>query len=80
MIIIDIYGSAREAHGGVHSRDLVRAIEQENDRNKKQQEIRYIPTLAECEQYLRENSSRGDIIALMGAGDIFRVGENLIKK
>ena len=80
LIIIDIYGSAREAHGGVHSRDLVKAIEQENSKNKKQQEVKYIPTLAECEKYIRARAERNDVITLMGAGDIFRVGENLINK
>jgi UDP-N-acetylmuramate--alanine ligase len=78
LIIIDIYGSAREKQGGVHSRDLVEKIKINNQESGVQQEAKYISTLAECEKYLREKVERDDVIVLMGAGDIFRVGENLL--
>ncbi len=71
LIVLDIYGSAREVRGGVSSQELVEKI----GGNAK-----YIPTLAGCEKYLRERSRRDDVIVLMGAGDIFRVGEELLKK
>jgi UDP-N-acetylmuramate--alanine ligase len=73
LIILDIYGSAREKQGGVSARDLVEKI-------KVKHEVKYIPTLMECENYLRENIQRNDVVVLMGAGDIFRVGEGLLKK
>jgi UDP-N-acetylmuramate--alanine ligase len=75
VIVLDIYGSAREEQGGVHSLDLVRKIRECNE-NKK---VENISTLKEVEEYLRENIERGDVVVLMGAGDVFRVGENLIK-
>jgi UDP-N-acetylmuramate--alanine ligase len=88
VIVLDIYGSAREKQGGVSSEDLVELIKQspyaeatadkENKKTKKK-EIKHIATLAECEKYLRENIQRDDVIVLMGAGDVFRVGENLLK-
>ena len=78
LIIIDIYGSAGERRGGAHSRELVEAIKKENRKTNKQQAVKYIPTLIECEKYLREQVERNDLVVLMGAGDIFRVGENLI--
>ena len=79
VIVLDIYGSAREKQGGVHSQDLVKAIDLENKKLNKKQAVVYIPTLLECEKYLRKNIERGDVVVLMGAGDVFRVGENLIK-
>ena len=79
LIIIDIYGSAREQQGGVHSRDLAEAIKSNNQLSGVKQEVKYISTLAECEKYLREHIGRNDLAVLMGAGDIFRVGENLVK-
>lgn len=86
VIVLDIYGSAREKQGGVSSKDLVGAIKQENKKTitakagqGKHQKIIYIPTLDECEKYLRENVERGDIVILMGAGDVFRIGENLVR-
>ncbi len=80
VIVLDIYGSAREEQGGVHSRDLVALIKEDNKRIKAQNQVLYIPGLAECEKYLRENIKSDEIIVLMGAGDVFRIGENLIKK
>ena len=78
LIVLDIYGSAREEHGGVHSKDLLTQIRQQTTDNK-QQKTKYIPTLKECEEYLRENIERGDVVILMGAGDVFRIGESLVK-
>jgi UDP-N-acetylmuramate--alanine ligase len=74
VIILDIYGSAREAQGGVHTKDLIEKIIANGHHD-----VKYIPSLKEAEEYLRKNAERGEIIVLMGAGDIFRVGENLLK-
>lgn len=76
VIVLDIYGSAREEQGGVHARDLVEKISKKSE--VRSQKIKYIPALEECEEYLRETVERGDIILLMGAGDVFRVGEKLV--
>jgi len=74
LIVLDIYGSAREEQGGVHSRDLVKAIKEQGENIK----IKHIPTLEKCSKYLREEIGSGDVLVLMGAGDVFRVGEELI--
>ncbi len=76
VIVLDIYGSAREQKGSVSSSDLVDKIK-ETEKNK---EILYIPTLKEVEDYLKANIERDDIIVLMGAGDVFRIGEALINQ
>lgn len=79
LIVLDIYGSAREKQGGVHSRDLVELIQKNNTESGENQEVLHIATLAECEAYLRENIERNEVVVLMGAGDVFRIGENLVK-
>jgi len=79
VIVLDIYGSAREEHGGVHSKDLADSVKHKNTKTQKQQNVRYIPTLKECEKYLRENVERGNVVLLMGAGDVFRIGERLVE-
>lgn len=79
LIILDIYGSAREEQGGVHSNDLIEKIKLTNQESKTKQNIHYIPALKQCEKYLREHTKRGDVVILMGAGDVFRIGENLVK-
>ncbi len=73
IIILDIYGSAREKQGGVHSRDLVAKIKEQG------KDVRYIPDLESTESYLRSNLDPNDLVILMGAGDVFRVGEKLVK-
>lgn len=78
LIVLDIYGSAREEQGGVSSLDLINKIESQYQKDIKS--IRHIPTLDECEKYLRERLNRNDVVLLMGAGDVFRVGKNLITK
>lgn len=75
IIVLDIYGSAREKQGGVHSKELIEKIKI-NYPNKK---VEYLPTLKDVENYLRNNLKRKDVVVLMGAGDVFRVGERLIK-
>lgn len=81
LIVLDIYGSAREVQGGIHAKDLVEKIEEHNQNRQDNynQQVSHIPTLAEAETYLREHVRRGDVVLLMGAGDVFRVGENLLK-
>ncbi len=73
IIILDIYGSARERQGGVHSRDLVVKIKEQGGN------AHYIPDLESAESYLRSNLSPNDLVILMGAGDVFRIGEKLLK-
>lgn len=80
LIIIDIYGSARETQGGTSSKELIKAIK---DWNKEQgifQKVIHQTDLVAVEKYLRADLKNGDLLLLMGAGDIFRVGENLLKK
>ena len=83
VIILDIYGSAREKQGGVHSKDLVKKIVETyhgaSRHGVSQKSVKYISTLDECEKYLRENISRDEVVVLMGAGDVFRIGEKLVK-
>ncbi len=79
VIVLDIYGSAREKQGGVHSRDLAEKIGIRNQELGIRQNVKYISTLEECEKYLRENVGRGNVVLLMGAGDVFRIGENLVQ-
>lgn len=72
-IVIDIYGSAREQAGGVSSGDLVELIKKEGG------DALYIPTIPEAADFLAEEVKSGDVVITMGAGDVWRVGELLLK-
>lgn len=80
LIILDIYGSAREKQGGVSSAKLTTAIKQDNVKSKRRQLVSYIPTLKQVAFNLRKRLKANDILLLMGAGDVFRVGQELLKK
>jgi UDP-N-acetylmuramate--alanine ligase len=84
VLVLDIYGSAREKHGGVSSLDLIEKMSSfvplsgtTADKTIRK-EIIHTPTLKDCEKYLRANIKRDEIVILIGAGDIFRVGEALV--
>jgi len=80
LIVLDIYGSAREVQGGVHSNDLIKATKEHFEKIEKKIKVSHIPELTGCEEYLRENLTRDDVLILMGAGDVFRIGENLVSQ
>lgn len=71
VIILDIYGSAREVQGGVHSRDLVELAK------KYHRSVEYIPTIDETVAYLKDKISREDLVIAMGAGNVWEVVEGL---
>lgn len=80
LIIIDIYGSAREQQGGTSSKELIKAIQTWNKEQGVRQQVVHQTDLVAVEKYLRTDLKANDLLLLMGAGDIFRVGENLLKK
>ena len=79
LIVLDIYGSAREKHGGTSSQKLIEAIKNWNKEQGIKQVVVYQKDLISVEQYLKKSLKNNDLLLLMGAGDIFRVGERLIK-
>lgn len=79
LIILDIYGSARETKGGVSSAELMKAIIKYNKTKKNSQIVKYIKTIPEAAKYLQAKLNREDVLLLMGAGDVFRVADILLK-
>jgi UDP-N-acetylmuramate--alanine ligase len=73
-IIVDAYmppGREREP-GSRTSRDLVNAMGSE--------EAKYIGSLADAEDYLAHELTEGDLVLLMGAGDITRITAGLLER
>jgi UDP-N-acetylmuramate--alanine ligase len=71
VIVLDIYGSARETQGGVHSQDLVELAK------KYHRNVEYIPTIPEAIEFLQDQIGREDLVITMGAGDVWKVAEGL---
>jgi len=72
VIVLDIYGSARENSGKVSSRDIVKLINK-YDRGKAE----YIPTIPEAVNFLKDKISGNDVVLCIGAGNVFEVAEKL---
>ena len=43
-------------------------------------EVTYIPKLPKAEEYLEAKATAGDLILTVGAGDVFKVGEELVRE
>ncbi len=70
--VMDIYGSAREQQGTMHAEDLVTAL-QHNKKNAV-----YVGNLQEAEKYAKTHLRENDILFTMGAGDVWKIGEELV--
>ena len=72
VIIPDIYAAREKDYGDIHSKMLVDAI------NKCSNNAKYMGSFEEIENYLLSNIKPGDAIITMGAGDVYKIGEELI--
>ena len=74
VVLADIYAAREKDDGSVSSEDL---------RNKiaaKGTPCEYFPSFEEIESWLLSQCASGDLILTMGAGSIFKVGEDLLGK
>lgn len=72
VIILDIYGSAREKQGGIHSKDLVSEI------SRYHQKVKYLPDIETAFRELKNQIGSKDVLLLLGAGNVNELGEKLI--
>lgn len=70
LYITDIYAAREKDTGVVHSRDLVEQIPG----------AIYTPTLSDAVTEIRNTLKEGDIFVTVGAGDVYRAGEDLLDK
>ncbi|MFA6790151.1 MAG: UDP-N-acetylmuramate--L-alanine ligase [Parcubacteria group bacterium] len=74
ILILDIYGSAREDSGDVSSEDLVELINKYYPRR-----ARYVPRVEDAIDILKDSINENDVVISMGAGDVWRVTHELAK-
>lgn len=72
IVLADIYASRETDTLGISSEVLQAEIE------KLGHECYYFPSFDEIENFLLENCINGDLLITMGAGDVHRIGENLL--
>lgn len=74
IVLADIFAAREKDTLGISSETLQREIE------KRGHECYYFPTFEEIENFLIENCTKDDLLITMGAGDVVKIGENLLKK
>ncbi len=72
IILTDIYAAREKNTIGITSLDLQKEIE------KLGKECCYFRSFDEIENFLLENCINGDLLITMGAGDVVKIGENLL--
>lgn len=75
VILLDIYGSAREAQGGVSSEDLANLINRFVPGKAE-----HISDAAEIIEKLEKTMGRQDVIITLGAGNVWEISHKLAKK
>ncbi|MEK9209459.1 MAG: cyanophycin synthetase, partial [Patescibacteria group bacterium] len=84
VVILDIYGSAREKKGKINSKDLVKKLKQICLRRQEKMDVYYTPSISECRRFFKNiikvnrNKSQRYILLTMGAGDVWKATENLL--
>ena len=75
LVLTDVYPAREEPIQGVNGELIANAAKQFGHKN-----VHYVPDKKNIPEYLMEIKEKGDIILTMGAGDIWRFGEEFIAK
>lgn len=73
VIVAPIYAAREKNDSSVNSQMVAEEIKKNNKQSV------YFETFSEIENYTIANSNKDSVIITMGAGDIFKVGESMIK-
>ncbi len=75
LVLADIYSAGEDRIPGVSSKHLAEGIQQATG-----QQVQYIGRLDKVEEYFEQKAQPGDLIMTIGAGDVFKVGEELVRE
>jgi len=73
IILTDIYAAREPNDESINSKMLAEEIIKNGGK------ARYMESFDKITRLLAENARKGDVIITMGAGDVFKIGENLLK-
>ncbi|MBP5198569.1 MAG: UDP-N-acetylmuramate--L-alanine ligase, partial [Lachnospiraceae bacterium] len=74
IVLADIYAARETDTLGISAKTLREKIEALGH------ECYYFPSFSEIENFLEKNCINGDLLITMGAGDVYKIGENLLKR
>lgn len=73
LVVTDIYAAREKDTGLISAKDLAEVI-QESSHNAV-----YISSFADVAAYFKEHAKAGDLVLTMGAGDVYKIGDLLLK-
>ena len=73
MILADIYAARETDTLGISSKTLVEKLD------KMGVSCCYLPSFEEIEKYIQKKCINGDLLITMGAGNIVKIGEDLLR-
>ncbi len=74
VVLTDIYAAREKDTLGISSRDLQATVQRLGG------QCDYFSSFEEAENFLLKNCINGDLLITMGAGDVHKIGESLLKK
>ena len=72
IVLADIYAARETDTLGISSADLEAGLK------KMGKEVWYFPSFSEIEKFLQKKCIHGDLLITMGAGDVVKIGEDLL--
>lgn len=75
IILTDIYAASEQPIEGVDTKLIINTIPP-----REGQQVLYLPTLKDAADYLKTQANSGDLVLTMGAGDVWTLGRELIKR
>jgi UDP-N-acetylmuramate--alanine ligase len=75
LIISDIFGSGESPIPGITGKLLIDSLLEKGFKKR----LLYIPRISDIKDFLADNIEKGDIVLIVGAGDITRVTEELLR-
>jgi UDP-N-acetylmuramate--alanine ligase len=75
LIVVPVYAAGEEPISGVTAEKLVDRIKQFGHRD-----VSYAPGFGEAQKVLKTKLQCGDLLLTLGAGDIWKVGEEFLNE
>lgn len=75
--IFDVVGRENE-NGKISSKDLMEKIKERDEKRNIQRKIEYGKKTEDTKKIIKENIKQGDIVVIMGAGDIYKIAKEII--
>ena len=75
LILTDIFAAREKDIYNISSEKLYNAMKEKHP----EREVHYIGDFDEIAEYIEKNAERDDIVITMGAGDVYKIGELLVK-